>query len=190
MRRPHVPVRSPSGRSVPGRGIKPCHSLAVMGGGATRREGTTQAERRAEYVAAEQLVKDQVLARDGCCILCGTRSRPNVQHCLPRGMGGTRFPLDPRLAVVLHGSGTTGCHGAVERLREDWTKALGYLLTHGATLDRLRDDPDATRLVWYHHERVWKELFVSGVAVMRAELEAPPPPVLHAVDDAVAGHPW
>jgi hypothetical protein len=78
----------------------------------------------------------------------------------------------------------------VERLREDWTKALGYLLTHGATLDRLRDDPDATRLVWYHHERVWKELFVSGVAVMRAELEAPPPPVLHAVDDAVAGHPW
>jgi hypothetical protein len=93
--------------------------------------------------------------------------------------------------VVLHGSGTTGCHHAVERGgRAGWAYDLGYLLRHGADLDALRADPDRTRLVWFHHDRVWKELFSSGVAVTRPELAAPPADVLALVDAAITGQPW
>ncbi len=72
----------------------------------------------------------------GCCAWCGLRIRGDrgsdwsVHHREPRGMGGSRRPHVSGAAngVLLHGSGTTGCHGKVEA---DRAKALelGFLVS-------------------------------------------------------------
>jgi hypothetical protein len=126
-------------------------------------------------------VYEQVMERDGrACILCGTRDRPTLQHIVPRGAGGTAYPIDARMGVVLHGSGTTGCHGAVERegREQGWSYDLGYLLKHGIVLDQLRADPDLPWLVWGHADRVWWELTAAGTRLPVPQRTPPDPEVL------------
>jgi ferredoxin len=93
-----------------------------------------------------QGVRAAVLRRDGpYCARCGqcTANVPSsVHHRLPRRMGGTLDPRinDPRNLVVLCGTGTTGCHGAVESDRVA-AYADGWLIRN---LDHL-DEPLRTR---------------------------------------------
>ena len=70
-----------------------------------------------------------VVDRDQCCcVLCGSEvtdselwegrgTRWSIQHRLARQAGGTRDSAinSPSNLLVLCGSGTTGCHGWVER---------------------------------------------------------------------------
>jgi hypothetical protein len=134
-------------------------------------------------------VREIVMERDGrACILCGTRDRPTLQHIAPRGMGGTSQPIDPRLGIVIHGSGVSGCHGAVERdgRADGWAYELRYLARHGQVLDRLRDDPDATWLVWGHADRVWWELTRAGTRLPVPQEAAPDRSVLTELDAALS----
>lgn len=84
----------------------------------------------------------QVVMRDyGLCAVCGKgchgeRGRDwSVQHRLRRGSGGTvrEFVNLPANLVLLHGSGTTGCHGRVENERA-WAKEFGYRVPDGVLL--------------------------------------------------------
>lgn len=128
--------------------------------------------------------------RDQVCIICGHR-QVTLQHILPRGMGGTQRAIDARFGIALCGSGTTGCHGAVETrgrhetpelhdatvvrpplALEGWSYQLGYLLRHDAHAEALRNDPELTHVVWGHADRCWWELFASGVRT-RADRPAP-----------------
>lgn len=69
-----------------------------------------------------------VTTRDlGACLLCGTRAGLTVHHRIPRGRGGTN---DPANLITLCGSGTTGCHGYLERERLTAYRG-GYLLHTG-----------------------------------------------------------
>lgn len=131
------------------------------------------------------------MVRDGAvCVMCGTRSRPTLQHIRPRGMGGTSVPIDPRFGIVLHGSGTTGCHGAVEREGRalGWAYELGYLLRHGQVLDELLADDDAAWLVWGHRDRCWWELTKAGTRLPYPRRTPPHPALLGALDAAIAVH--
>lgn len=103
-------------------------------------------------------------------------------------MGGTSTPIDARFGIVLHGSGVSGCHGAVERegRSQGWAYDLNYLIRHGQTMDRLAADTDATVLVWGHHDRVWWELHASGVRLPYPQRTPPHPALLGAVDTAIA----
>lgn len=78
-----------------------------------------------------------IVERDrGACVRCG---RPvelsargiawSIHHRRPRGMGGSRNPAvsAPENGLVLCGSGTTGCHGAVEANR-DAARRRGFLV--------------------------------------------------------------
>jgi hypothetical protein len=88
---------------------------------------------------------ETVLARDNwSCVCCGkpiTGDRGvhySIHHRIPRGMGGSR---DPRLnmtanLLTLCGSGTTGCHGVVERYRS-WARERGLLLWRSQEPDRI-----------------------------------------------------
>lgn len=64
-----------------------------------------------------------VYARAGqCCELCGVYAYGgSLHHRRPRGMGGSKDPVtsSPANALLLCGSGTTGCHGQVEGNRAD-----------------------------------------------------------------------
>jgi hypothetical protein len=74
-----------------------------------------------------------VLERDGwSCVSCGRYLNLydySVHHRVPRGMGGSKVPwIDlPANLLCLCGSGTTGCHGWVERNRTQ-AYAWGYLV--------------------------------------------------------------
>ena len=55
----------------------------------------------------------------GICELCRSARATNVHHRLPRGMGGTTRNIHTAEWLLhLCGSGTTGCHGMIERDRE------------------------------------------------------------------------
>ena len=79
-----------------------------------------------------------VLTRDmGCCVKCRkhathlTRGQDwSIHHRCPRGMGGTRtaWVNQPANLIVLCGSGTTGCHGWVERNRAEALRD-GFLIS-------------------------------------------------------------
>lgn len=64
---------------------------------------------------------------DGRCAWCGFKIvgergvNWSVQHREPRGMGGTTsgYVSRPSNGVLLHGSGTTGCHFEVESKRQE-----------------------------------------------------------------------
>lgn len=68
--------------------------------------------------------------RDGCALcgftIAGERGIGwSVHHRKPRGMGGTSDPAisSPANGVLLHGSGTTQCHGKVEADRRHYVEA-------------------------------------------------------------------
>lgn len=76
--------------------------------------------------------------RDGCALcgftVAGERGRGwSVHHRKPRGMGGTKDPAisSPANGVLLHGTGTTMCHGKVEANREGYTDA-GFLINRNS----------------------------------------------------------
>jgi hypothetical protein len=99
-----------------------------------------------------QAIRQLVMERDGFqCVRCGNvvSGEPGVdfsiQHRIPRGMGGSR---DPRLnlpsnLILMCGSGTTGCHGAVESKRLDARE-------HGFALWRSQDPTEVpvTVAIW------------------------------------------
>lgn len=84
----------------------------------------------------DQRIRELVAERDGwSCVRCAqpVGGEPgtgySLQHRIPRGMGGSR---DARLnmpanLILLCGSATTGCHGAVESDRAAAREA-GYLV--------------------------------------------------------------
>lgn len=63
----------------------------------------------------------------GCCAWCGTPITGergvnwSVHHREPRGMGGTTsgYVGRPSNGVLLHGTGTDGCHGYIEQNRDE-----------------------------------------------------------------------
>lgn len=88
--------------------------------------------------ATEDVVK-LVQSRDfGCCAYCGSGVDGergyhwSVQHRQPAGMGGDRRAHTASNLVLLHGSGTTQCHGWVESHRTEATK-LGLLVRRPST---------------------------------------------------------
>lgn len=84
-----------------------------------------------------------VWVRDkGRCARCGRRLVReqrvwgwSLSHRLPRGMGGSRaaFINEPGNLNLLCGSGTTGCHGHIERNRAEAYDA-GFLVRSGIRL--------------------------------------------------------
>lgn len=87
-------------------------------------------------------VVDLVVARDeGRCAVCGggvsgeRGSDWSIQHRLRRGNGGTRrlWVNLPANLLLMHGSGTTSCHGRVESERT-WAEKLGYRVVDGILL--------------------------------------------------------
>jgi hypothetical protein len=86
----------------------------------------------------------------------------SAHHRKPRGMGGTS---DPRVAsisncLIVCGSGTTGCHGRIERNREV-ALAVGLLIPKNATTESFA--PAAVRV--RRMDRSWWLLTESGRAV-------------------------
>ncbi|WP_323986242.1 HNH endonuclease [Microbacterium plantarum] len=85
-------------------------------------------------------VVDLIVARDqGACARCGTPVSHltrgiawSVHHRRARGMGGSRdaWINEPANGVVLCGSGTTGCHGDIEKHR-DVAYDTGWLIRRG-----------------------------------------------------------
>lgn len=81
--------------------------------------------------------EEKVITRDlGSCARCGRhvvhleRGRAwSIHHRRPRGSGGTSLAWVNEAAnlVILCGSGTTGCHGWVEKNRRQ-ARALGFLV--------------------------------------------------------------
>lgn len=78
---------------------------------------------------------------EGCCSRCGSaitgeRGRDwSVHHRAPRSMGGTsRAWIDaPANLVIVCGSGTTGCHGAIESNRNA-SRYAGFLVSANGLL--------------------------------------------------------
>lgn len=95
-------------------------SVAGMGDGAF-----SQVVRRALMVACE-----------GRCVGCGATSPTTLQHRRARGMGGTSSTAvgSPANALVLCGSGTTGCHGWAEAHPVE-AELLGWRLAPGVEAD-------------------------------------------------------
>lgn len=68
----------------------------------------------------------------GCCERCGRGVEgqvASIHHRKPRRMGGTRDPEINSLSnlMLLCGSGTGGCHGMVEKARQE-SRDLGFLV--------------------------------------------------------------
>lgn len=59
------------------------------------------------------------------CVICGS-VHFSIHHVLKRSQGGDDVRAN---LVALCGSGTTGCHGAVEAAEKDACAALGRYLT-------------------------------------------------------------
>ncbi len=84
-------------------------------------------------------VRALVLERDGYrCARCGKPCGPGIaayslQHRVPRGSGGTSDPAanSPCRLVLLCGTATTECHGAVENHDDPADNAKGYRLKMG-----------------------------------------------------------
>ncbi|MDE2100837.1 MAG: hypothetical protein KGL39_26560 [Patescibacteria group bacterium] len=78
-----------------------------------------------------------VLRDEGICQWCGervtgldmTEGNYSLQHRRARGMGGSSRPETdlPGNLVLVHGSGTTGCHGHIESHREEAARR-GFIL--------------------------------------------------------------
>lgn len=103
-------------------------------------------------------VRDLVWDRDGgACAWCGGGVSPgwhSLQHRRARGMGGTRR-RDANSAVnlvLVHGSGTTGCHGWIEAHPRE-AERRGFRLRQFA-------DPEVVPVLYAGG--VWVRLGASG----------------------------
>lgn len=83
-----------------------------------------------------------VMERDlGVCVRCGYTIYPgepySLQHRKPRRMGGSRDPLVHSAAnlILVCGSATTGCHGYMEKNRNEAARN-GWILHDGEDPDR------------------------------------------------------
>jgi hypothetical protein len=74
------------------------------------------------------------------CARCGGKAE-SVHHRLKKSRGG-RLIEDSFNLVPLCGSGTTGCHGEVERLNEAPWVVRGYVVTDKATGRPVYTGPD------------------------------------------------
>lgn len=90
-------------------------------------------------VFAPSVVAAAMARADGCCELCGInvggRERGldySLHHRRPRQYGGSSDPATASVsnALVLCGSGVTGCHGRVEQYRQIAMQA-GWLVRQG-----------------------------------------------------------
>lgn len=83
----------------------------------------------------------------------------SVQHRLRRGMGGTRRPWInlPSNLVLLHGSGTTECHGEVESNRS-WAEEFGWRVVDGVL-------PPSLVMVMHAGHGRWVYLTDDGLVV-------------------------
>lgn len=108
-----------------------------------------------------------VIERDGgMCQWCGELVRSDdysLQHRRARGMGGSKDPVSssPSNAVLMCGSGTTGCHGFVEA-NPVVAEGRGFRVRQGA-------DPRHVPLWSWRGE--WWFLLPDG---SRVECEEPP----------------
>lgn len=86
----------------------------------------------------------------------------SAHHRKPRGSGGTSDARIGSIAncLILCGSGTTGCHGRIERNREV-AKAVGLLIPGNATTEEYA--PAAVRV--RRMDKTWWLLTESGRAV-------------------------
>lgn len=121
-------------------------------------------------------LRTQVEARDGNrCVRCGTpaaRDEDSLHHRVPRGRGGVNTAEN---LIVLCGTGTTGCHGWVEKNRAAAYK-LGYLVETG--IDPL-DVPVAVA------GRGWRHATADGRWITIAEYGTDPAECgLHPATDA------
>ncbi|MBW9093139.1 hypothetical protein JNB62_05540 [Microbacterium jejuense] len=103
------------------------------------------------------------------CFVCRTPLRWedrgigwSAHHRKPRGAGGTSDPRIGSIAncLILCGSGTTGCHGRIERNREV-AKAVGLLIPGNTTTEEYA--PASVRV--RRMDKTWWLLTESGRAV-------------------------
>ena len=97
----------------------------------------------------------------------------SIHHRVPRGMGGTRrAELNaPANLLLVCGSGTTGCHGAIEGSRAG-AYAAGWLLPYNA-------DPATRPVMIEGHKKRWVLLTVDDEGVAGYQ-DCPPPPGVSA----------
>lgn len=109
---------------------------------AGQRPSVKPATRRPKDTGPSKAVVIAVLARDAyCCVRCGgalwgVRGRDySIQHRRARGAGGSRREdtNHPQNLLSTCGSATSGCHGLMERLRNE-ARAMGWAI-------RQSDDP-------------------------------------------------
>lgn len=104
-------------------------------------------------------MRQTVDARDsGCCRRCGASTWDgdfSRHHRIPHGAGGSALVDRASNVVTLCGSGTTGCHGWVEKHRTD-AEILGYLLP------KLNPDIDTEQEEIFVHEFGWVVLGDDG----------------------------
>lgn len=67
---------------------------------------------------------------DSCCVACGkyvviAYGDYSIQHRKARGMGGTRRKATAADGLLVHGTGTTECHGFIEA-NPEWAVTMGY----------------------------------------------------------------
>lgn len=91
----------------------------------------TGARKSPRYTGPNNLTRLAVLKRDGLqCVRCGCPAGPeagpySIQHRIARGVGGTNIIQN---LLLLCGSATTLCHGAVESKSDPHDLARGYRL--------------------------------------------------------------
>jgi len=117
---------------------------------------TGRPAKRPRSTGPDRLTVDAVLERDNwACARCGCGIHGergvgwSIQHRRARGAGGTSRPdaNSPANQLTLCGSGTTGCHGRVER-RGEADRAAGFWI-------RQTDDPTAVPVLHAVHGWVW-----------------------------------
>lgn len=134
---------------------------------------TSSRPKRPRDTGPSKTTRDIVWARaGGRCELCGEAlAGPvgfSVHHRLPRRMGGSRRPElnTPANLLVVCGSGTTGCHGRIESLREQ-AHTEGLLLHDG-------QDPATVPVLIACPVDGWPKLVLLAVDGTYTDPEEPP----------------
>jgi hypothetical protein len=116
--------------------------------------------------AFDPATRESILAR--ChwrCVGCGEASPLTIQHRTARGMGGrsgaaAKVVSHPANGLALCGSGTTGCHGWVER-NPGHAVTLGWRITWGS--------PVGMPYLWPAPGSTWEWVSVDAEGSLRFE---------------------